>query len=312
MSVRARISRRTLIASPLLAWPALAARAAPAPARLALWPEGPPGGGGPQGELALDARGAVSNIAQPFLDVFLPERPNGAAVLVAGGGGYKRIEIGYEARPAAAWLQARGVAAFVLGYRLPREGWGDGPAAPLQDAQRALRLIRFHAARFQLDPRRVGALGFSAGGHLLGMASARAGAAVYASRDAVDALAATSAATALVYPVITLEPPYDATSTRKSLVGEHPVPGAAAEWSVQTHVHADCAPMFLAQAEDDPIADAHNTLIMAAACERAGVAVEMHRFASGGHGFAMGRPGTPTLAWPGFYEAWLRRRGFVA
>lgn len=253
----------------------------------------------------------MKHVALPCLEVFLPSRPTGAAVLVAGGGGYKRIEMQTEAYPAAAWLQARGVAAFVLTYRLPAEGWNDGAAVALQDAQRALRLIRFHAEQFMLDADRVGALGFSAGGHLLGMASARSAAGNYAPVDATDELSAKPDATGLIYPVITLQPPYDKTSTRRSLVGDRPDSAAQAEWSVETHVRASCPSMFLVQAEDDPISNPQNTLIMAAACERAGVPVEMHRFATGGHGFGMGKPGTPTADWPASYESWLRQRKFV-
>lgn len=100
-------------------------------AALRLWPGTPPGGGGPSGPPEVDERGAVSNVAVPTLEVFTPSRPNGTAMLVAAGGGYKRIEIGREARPAARWLAARGITAFVLSYRLPREGWADGPLAPL-------------------------------------------------------------------------------------------------------------------------------------------------------------------------------------
>jgi len=307
-----RITRRAFSVSTVAAFAGSRAFASPETSKIDLWPGHPPGGGGPQGALSTDRKGAVSNVAVPCLEVFLPDRPTGAAVLVAGGGGYKRIEMRTEAYPAAAWLQARGVAAFVLTYRLPTEAWTDGPAVSLQDAQRGLRLVRFHANRFRLDPARVGALGFSAGGHLLGLASDRSAARSYAAVDAADELSSKPDATGLIYPVITLQPPYDKTSTRRSLVGDHPDAAATAEWSVETHVRAGCPPMFLAQAEDDPISNPQNTLIMAAACERAGVPVEMHRFATGGHGFGMGRPGTPTVDWPGFYESWLRQRQFIA
>lgn len=276
-----------------------------------LWPGTPPGGGGPTGPESVNAGGSVSN-AVPTLEVFAPERPNGTAMLVAAGGGYRRIAMETEARPAAHWLAARGVTAFVLTYRLPGEGWHDGPLAPLQDAQRALRSIRSEAAALRLDPARVGVLGFSAGAHLLGLASTRSGYASYAPVDAADALSARPAATALIYPVITLEPPYDHTATRRELVGRHPEPAASAAWSVEAHVGERCPPVFLVQAEDDTISDPANVLIMAEACRRAGVPVELHRPATGGHGFGMGRPGTPTADWPGWYEHWLRQERLLA
>lgn len=228
-------------------------------------------------------------------------------MLVAAGGGYERVELRREAYRAAAWLAARGITAFVLSYRLPPEGWILGPLAPLQDAQRAIRLIRYHAAEYGLDPGRLGVLGFSAGGHLLGMAASRAQGQSYAPIDRADALSARPAGAALIYPVITLLPPYDHTVSRRSLIGRHPDHRASVEWSVQTHVTADCPPVFLVQAADDRISNPANSLLMAEVCERVGVPVERHLLPSGGHGFGMGRSGTPTGAWPAWFAAWLSR-----
>ncbi|MDB5704191.1 MAG: alpha/beta hydrolase [Sphingomonas bacterium] len=176
-----------------------------------LWSR-PPAGGGPQGPVQIDERGAISNIAIPTIERIAPARPNGAAMLIAAGGGYKRIEIETEARPAAAWLVARGITAFILRYRLPGEGWADGALAPLQDAQRALRLIRANAARFAIDPEKLGVLGFSSGGHLLGLAATRSSFSSYQPVDEADRQAARPGTAALIYPIITLEPPYDRSS----------------------------------------------------------------------------------------------------
>ena len=290
----------------------VAGRAAAKTPPIRLWPGPPPGGGGPVGAPEVDARGAVSNIADPVLEVVVPSRPDGRAVLVAAGGGYRRIEMEREARPAARWLAAHGITAFILAYRLPGEGWPDGPLAPLQDAQRALRLIRMRAGAYGIDPDRIGVLGFSAGGHLMGMAATRSAFASYRPADAADDLPARPSGAALIYPVITLEPPYDHTATRLQLVGRHPDPAASAAWSVETHVRSRCPPVFLAQARDDRISDIANSRLMEEACARAGVPVEAHAFATGGHGFAMGRPGTPSAAWPDLYAAWLRRAGVPA
>lgn len=276
-----------------------------------LWPGSPPGGGGPDGPERVDERGAVSNVARPSLAVVMPQRPNGAAMLIAAGGGYRRIEREKEARPAARWLAARGVTAYILTYRLPGEGWRDGPLAPLQDAQRALRLIRSRAAVDRIDPVRIGVLGFSAGAHLLGLAATRSAFASYRPADSVDALPARPAGAALIYPIITLEPPYDHTATRRVLVGRQPDPEASAAWSVETHVRGGCPPVFLVQTEDDPIADPAHARLMAEACRRAGVPVELHTVPRGGHGFGMGRPGTPTENWPGWYETWLAGEGLM-
>jgi acetyl esterase/lipase len=167
-------------------------------------------------------------------------------------------------------------------------------------------MIRARAGETGIDPARVGVLGFSAGGHLLGLAATRSAFDFYAPVDAIDRQSARPAAAALIYPVVTLEPPYDRTATRRVLIGDHPTPAASADWSVETHVRANCPPMFLVQAEDDPISDPHNTLILRDACARANVPVELHRLASGGHGFGMGKAGTPSADWPRWFETWLR------
>ena len=270
--------------------------------RILLWPGSPPGGGGPAGPERVSGRGAVTNVASSSLQVFAPARPNRASVIVAAGGGYRRIEQAYEGMPAVRWLVARGYTAFLLTYRLPGEGWAAGPLAPLQDAQRALLLVRMRARAMGLDPAQVSLLGFSAGGHLMGMLAACA-------RPAERPEGA-----ALIYPVITLAKPYDQTQTRRALVGDDPAPAMAARWSVQTHVRAGCPSMFLVQAVDDPVSNPQNTLIMQAACERAGVPVELLQLPSGGHGFGMGWPNTPSAQWPAAYGLWLAglQAGLVA
>jgi len=274
-----------------------------------LWPGEAPGGGGPGGPVAMSEKGAMSNIAVPALEVYRPTRPNGAAMLVAAGGGYKRIEMENEARPAARWLAARGITAFVLRYRLPGEGWREGPLAPLQDAQRALRVIAADGVHHGIDAGRIGVLGFSSGGHLMGLAATRAAFASYRPVDGIDTAAARTAEAALIYPVVTLEPPYDHTSTRIELIGRHPSAAASADWSVQTHVREHCPPMFLVQAEDDPISNIANSAILEQACKSAGVSVDRHVLPSGGHGFGMGTPGTPTGQWPGWCASWLSSHG---
>ncbi|MGV1756623.1 alpha/beta hydrolase [Rhizobium sp. A22-96] len=305
------MDRRSFLIATAFATLSTTVRAASSNSMIQLWPGQPPGGGGPTGPVQRNDKGAVSNIAAPGLEVFAPEKPNGASMLIAAGGGYKRIELGNEAYPAARWLAAKGITAYVLTYRLPPEGWENGPLAPLQDAQRAMRIIRTEAARRGLDSSRVGVLGFSAGGHLLGLAATRSAFASYQATDAIDDQSARPSLASLIYPVITLKPPYDHTSTRRSLIGSHPDAEASADWSVETHVRSGCPPVFLAQAEDDPISDPANTLIMADACRKAGIPVELHRLPSGGHGFGMGKPGTPTADWPGWWEQWLRGNRFL-
>lgn len=298
--------RRSLLLS-LAAAAAFApeARAVGAPERIALWPGEPPGGGGPAGEIRRDADGAVSNVGSPVLEVFMPEKPSGVAMLVAGGGGYTRIGIVKEAFPAAFWLAAQGITACVLTYRLPREGWNDGPLVPLQDGQRALRLIRANAGRLGIDPNRIGVMGFSAGGHLCGMVAARSDYRSYKRVDAVDDLSARPDFATLLYPVVSLVPPFDRTTSRRSLVGEDPTPEDSEDWSLQTHIRPGCPAIFLVQADDDAVISPENSRVLDAACRGMSVPVEYHRFAVGGHGFGIGRSDAPVALWPRLCRLWL-------
>lgn len=265
---------------------------------LPLWAGIPPGGGGPLGKMRVSSKGAQSHIALPYLTVLEPLSPKGRGVLIAAGGGYKRIEMAMEAWPAARWLVEQGFTAYMLSYRLPGEGWQDGNKVALQDAQRALRIVRSRE-------KEVSVLGFSAGGHLLGMAVARAGYHSYPTQDAIDESPAYADRAALIYPIITLEKPYSHTSTHNILLGNAATDAQNAAWSVQNYVTDQTPPIFLVQAEDDSVSDPHNTLIMQAACMRQQVPVSLYRYPTGGHGFAMGRPGTPTTQWPAHYLRWL-------
>ncbi|MFE1597716.1 alpha/beta hydrolase [Methylobacterium sp. ID0610] len=281
---------------------------------ISLWPGMPPGGGGPDldGQAFDESReGVIQSVARPCLMVVRPARPNGTAMLIAAGGGYRRIDIGHEALPTARWLAGQGVTAFVFVYRLPGEGWAAGADAPIQDVQRAIRLVRARAPRYGYEPGRIAVLGFSAGGHLMGSATVRFGSPLYEPVDEDDALSARPDLAALIYPVITLRPPFDRTSSRRVLVGERPTRFASNAYSVELHVRSQSPPTFLAQAADDPVAVVDNCLLMYGALRAADVPAEMHLFERGGHGFALGVPGTPAAAWPGLFYAWARRRGFV-
>lgn len=276
-----------------------------------IWHGPPPGGGGPASGEHVSSSGAVTNIAVPTLTVLRPVKPNGAAMLIAGGGGYKRVENGKEAMPTALWLASIGVTSFVLTYRLPKEGWTVGRSAPFQDAERAIRIIRGQARHFGIDPRRVGIVGFSAGAHLLGMQTACANQLSYAPLDLVDQISGRADLTLLIYPIVTLEPPYQHTSTRHVLIGDHPSPAESARWSVQTHIHPGLAPFFLVQAADDPVSDPANTAILQAACDQNHVEVVRHLFPTGGHGFGLGKPETATMQWPRMAEQWMAGHQFI-
>ena len=288
----------------LLNLPALAAP----PGAIVLWPGAPPGGAAP-GPQRVSARGSITQVEQPYLIVHRPARPNGTAIVLVSGGGYAHIEAGKESGPAAAWLQARGVTAFELVYRLPREG--GGVAAPFQDGQRAMRVIRARASEWRIDPARIGILGFSAGAHLAGMTAVEPDAALYARVDAADRVSARPDFAVLLYPVLTMQPPFDTTHAKKALLGSRPAQAARDALSVERQVDARTPPMFIAQALDDPISPPENSALMAAALRRAGVPVQLQQFRHGGHGWGLGKRGSEPAAWPPLLLAWLQSRGWM-
>jgi len=267
-----------------------------------LWPDDPPGGGGPSGLLNVNKYGSWTNIVSPAIQRFRPEKPNGEAVIVAAGGGYRFIGMGREAWPVARWLNANGYTVYVLSYRLPGEKWQAGNLAPLQDAQRAIRLVRSME-------RKVHVLGFSAGGHLLGMAAARPDFTSYPAQDPLDQVRPNVDSVGLIYPVITLEAPYQHTNTHLMMVGKNATPTQEANWSVQNYVTRQYPPTFLAQAEDDRTSNPHNTELMRDTCRRMRVPVELIELSSGGHGFGLGKAGSPAALWDQAYVRWLDNLG---
>ncbi len=280
-----------------------------------LWPDEPPGGGaGPDadGFRYIETEfGNVSRVATPCLLIMRPADPNGAAVVVAAGGGYRFIALADEGVPVGRVLNAAGITVFLLIYRLPAEGWGAGPDAPGQDAQRAVRLVRARAGSLGIDPARVGVLGFSAGGHLMGETAVGGARDLYPPVDAADALPVRPALAGLIYPVITMRKPFDLTSTRKTLAGDEVTEIEMKTYSLDLRVGPDTPPTFLAQAIDDPVTAADHPILMFAALRKARVPAELHLFESGGHGFGLGAPGSPAAAWPGLFLAWIRLRGFM-
>ncbi|WP_394329434.1 alpha/beta hydrolase [Rhodoferax koreense] len=268
-----------------------------------LWPGTPPDGPGPSGPEATSAKGSVTRVVEPRLRVYLPAQSNGCAMLVIAGGGYAHIECGHESTPAARWLQAQGVTAFELVYRLPREGWAQ-PLVPLQDGQRAMRLIRAGAQSFGIDAARIGVLGFSAGAHLAGMTAVAPDAPRYAPVDAADAVSARPDCAALIYPVLTMLPPFDHTHARRELLGARRSAAAGEALSVEMLVTPAAPPMFLAQAVDDTVSPVDNSLRMFAALRQAKVAAALHLFTTGQHGWGMGPPGSEVAAWPGLFATW--------
>ena len=268
-----------------------------------LWPDGAPGMPAPPPDEQVRERSTdpayndriLLNVRRPRLAVFSPSRPNGAAVLIIPGGGYSWVVIDKEGYEMARLLAARGIAAFVLFYRLPHQGWSAGPDVPLEDARRAMQLIRRQPG---VDPRRVCAMGFSAGGHVCASLLTRFG----------DAESRPDAA-ALLYPVISMSAPDAHPGSRRNLLGDNPSPERERAYSPHLNVPANAPPTFLLHAEDDTSVPVANTLLMCDALRARGVETEMHIFPDGGHGFGLRLARGKTVEhWPDLFLNWGRHR----
>lgn len=284
--------------------------ATPAPKTIALWPSSPPDGNGPRGPERIGRSGtgvgAVANISHPRIEIYRPAQPNGTAVLIIGGGGYFRIGIGHEVMPTAQWLAALGVTPVVLYYRLPGEGWS--AAAPYQDGQRAMRLLRANAAELDIDPKRIGVVGFSAGGNLAGILATRPAAPFYAPVDDADKQSARPDFAGLIYPVSSLQPPYDTTRTGREVSTQA---DAVQAYTLQLHVTHETSPIFLVHAVDDPIVKVGASLSLFDVLLSKGVPAELHVFEKGGHGWGLGRPGTLVASWPRLFALWCRQHDLL-
>ncbi|MFY9349823.1 MAG: alpha/beta hydrolase [Sphingobium sp.] len=316
------IDRRTaLIGAGLAALPAVAGAQTVASDEIVdLWPGPPPGMTGAKIVRSIEARKEdpahpdrwVRGIDRPVLIVRRPARPNGAAMLVIPGGGYGFLSYDNEGTSQAAWLNARGVTAFILLYRLPAEGWNRRQDVPLQDAQRAMRLIRARASAFNIDAKRVGVLGFSAGGHLAGSLATRHAEAVYDPVDASDREAARPDIAGLGYPVVSLEAPFTHGGSRDNLLGKGSPEATRRAYSVERRVDAQTAPIFIFHATDDTLVPPANAIALFQAMEAAKRPVALHMFQDGGHGFgvklAKGRQGA---VWPDLFASFAASHGVI-
>jgi acetyl esterase/lipase len=323
------IDRRTLFAGAMAAgatWPLAARAAPPTPARpfldtgesIDLWPGTPPGAPATLPVETIDQRSTIPGfsdrviygVAGPRMVALRPERPNGAAVLVIPGGGYRWMTLDKGGYQIAQWLTEHGYTAFVLVYRLPGEGWANRSDTPLADAQRAMRLIRNRAADYKLAPERVAAMGFSAGGHLCADLASRFATPCYAPVDAADKLSAKPWCAAPIYPVVSMDPAIAHAGSRDKLLGSHPSPALEAAHSVDRNVTAATPPHFIVHAEDDATVPIENTIRLRAALKAAGVKTDTHLFAEGGHGFGLwGIAGLPVSEWPRLWLDWASRVG---
>jgi len=254
----------------------------------------------------------LTKISTPTLTVYQPEKPNGTSVIVAPGGAYSRIVIDKESGEVADWLNPLGVTVFVLHYRLPCEGHIHAKDVPLEDGERAVRIVRQHAAEWGLRTDRIGLLGFSAAGHLAAEVGAQFDKQVYAPVDAADKLSARPDFLILGYPVITMDPAWESTETKNNLLGKSPTKADLRDYSPELHITAHTPPTFLVLADDDPAVPSANAVLYYMGLRKAGVQAEMHIFKEGGHGFGLTRTGDLPLAqWPKLCEQWMTRIGVL-
>lgn len=302
-------------------WPA-ASPAATAPDRpnwppehFPLWPGRPPGAptdlpqhhntmNGPAGHRQLWLYG----VREPIVAVYRPKNPDGRALMTIPGGGYGFLSVQNEGIEVADTFTPEGITVFVLAYRLPGEGWANRWDVPLQDAERAMRLIRANAGKYGIDPDKLGIIGFSAGGHLAASLATSSGDKVYEPVDAADKLSAKPRFAGLLYPVINSVLGASG-GTYKNLLGPNPDPAITARYDTDKRVTPETPPLFIAQALDDQTVDPRNSLAMLAAARAANVPVEAHLFEKGGHGFGPKRmaPDARTAKlWPELFSAWMR------
>ena len=270
------------------------------PEELKLWPGAVPGEADFQPPVAKpdsprnDGILRLALVTEPTMTIFPPpaDKANGAAVLVCPGGGYNILAWDLEGTEIAEWLRSLGVTAAVLKYRVPRRDKDVPHAAPLQDAQRAIRLLRQHAARWNADPKRIGVLGFSAGGHLTVMTGTHGDEATYPKQDEADELSSRPNFLIPIYP---------------AYLADEKQPGPL---TPLVRVTKETPPTFIVVTHDDALRGL-NAAQFYIELKKAGVPAELHIYTKGGHGYGLRPSENPVSAWPRRCEDWLRAQGWL-
>jgi acetyl esterase/lipase len=301
-------------------WPGPAPDAQPlaGPEESHWWPTGP---SGPPGGFT------VYHVSQPTMTVYSPSGKNtGAVVVVFPGGGYEDLAIDLEGTEVCDWLTPKGITCALLKYRVPGEEHypksapypksGPYPESPmaLEDAQRTVGLLRFRAAEWHIDPHKIGVLGFSAGGHLSAAISTYFAKRLYPPVDAADKESCRPDFAVVIYPghLSIAAAEWDAKQGAKKFVVRHPA-NADKDLGLNPDVPvtSQTPPTFLLQAEDDHVDSVYDSLAYYIALKKAGVPVEMHLYAQGGHAFGLRRTKLPITAWPQLVETWLGTIGMI-
>ncbi|HEX3720952.1 MAG TPA: alpha/beta hydrolase [Verrucomicrobiae bacterium] len=267
-----------------------------------LWPSGTPGGKGLEADMTKPSDGLVAgkpvirlgNVDNPTITVFSPPagKNTGVAVVVCPGGGYQILAYDLEGTEVCDWLNSIGVTGVLLKYRVPPIALRKVYSGPLQDAQRALRLVRSHAGEWKIDPNRIGILGFSAGGHLSAVTACQFDKRTYEPVDAADSLSCRPDFAVLIYPA------YLTQKDRREIV------------SPELTVTSNTPPTFLVQTEDDPV-HVENSLYYFLALKKAHVPAELHVFPKGGHGYGLRASTNSVTTWPKLAEQWMHSQGIL-
>jgi acetyl esterase/lipase len=249
---------------------------------------------------APEGDGKFSDSSKAKLTIHLPEQPNGAAMVICPGGGYGGLVTKGEGHGIAAWLNAHGIVGIVLEYRLP----AGRPYVPLLDAQRAIRTVRANASQWKIDSKKVGIIGFSAGGHLASTATVHFDLGEGKTTDPVARESSRPDFSILIYPVISMEEGVHRGS-KKNLMGENPAAGLPDYFSSQKHVKADTPPSFLAHAVDDKVVPIENSRMFYEAQKKAGRPARLVELPNGGHGLN-GYKGPSWDKWQAESLLWLK------
>jgi acetyl esterase/lipase len=279
----------------------------PGHTQIPIWPGTPPDAqfGPPPNTETMPEPGEVDNVSRPTMTVYSPKGKNtGAAVVVFPGGGYDILAIDLEGTEVCDWLTPKGITCVLLKYRVPHSGpqWNErcrcqkNPKAPmaLEDTQRTMGLLRFHAAEYHIDPHKIGVLGFSAGGHLSAAISTHFSKRLYPYIDAADKESCRPDFAVSLYP------------------GHLWISTNKFELNPDVPVTRQTPPTFLVQAENDNVDSINNSLVYYIALKNAGVPVEMHLYAEGKHAFGLRPTKFPITGWPQLVETWLRTIGIIS
>ncbi len=251
----------------------------------------------------------IYRVTNPRLTIYPAPGGNSAstAIIIAPGGGYSRLAMDNEGNATAEWLNSIGITAIVLIYRLPNDTiMTRKDIGPLQDAQEAIRVVRRNAKIWNINPNKIGFMGFSAGGHLAASISTHFSDKVYDS----DTISARPDFTILMYPVISMESIYSHTSSRQRLLGKNPPDSLILYHSTEKQVTSTTPPTFIAHANNDSTVQVQQSIAYYESLLKNHIPVEFHIFQSGGHGFGLGRGGTEN-SWTGLCANWMKVRGIL-